>query len=73
MTVSIKLNKNDTKLLKELAAKNKLSVSEYVRIAVFERIEDEYDLATYNQAIKAYKANSETVTHRDLKKLLNIN
>ncbi len=43
MTISLRLNDEDTMLVKKYAELNKISVSELIRRAVMERIEDEYD------------------------------
>ena len=45
MAISIRLKDQDEKLFKSYAKTNNISLSELFRSAVFERIEDEYDLA----------------------------
>ena len=44
MTISLRLTDKDTQLIKAYAALHGMTVSELVRDAVMERIEDEYDL-----------------------------
>lgn len=44
MTISLRLNDEDTLLIKKYAELNKMSVSELIRQTVMERIENEYDL-----------------------------
>ena len=62
MTISIRLNEQDSELIKKYAEMNGLTVSDLVRRSVLERIEDEYDLAAYEKAIKDYKQDSATYT-----------
>ena len=44
MTISLRLNDEDTMLIKKYAEINKISVSDLIRQSVLERIENEYDL-----------------------------
>lgn len=61
MTISLRLNDEDTLLIKKYAELNKLSVSELIRQTVMERIENEYDLEMFNNAMAEY--NNNPVTH----------
>jgi uncharacterized protein (DUF1778 family) len=60
MAISLRLNDEDTALLKSYAEIKGLSVSDLVRQSVFERIEDEYDLKAYEKAMAEYRANPVT-------------
>ena len=60
MTISLRLNDEDTLLIKKYAELNKMSVSELIRQSVIERIEDEYDLEMYAKAYEEYKNNPRT-------------
>lgn len=62
MTISIRLNEQDTNLIKNFAALHGISVSELVRQSVLERIEDEIDIQSYQQAMEEYRANPVTYT-----------
>lgn len=62
MTISVRLNDEDTALIQKYAELNGMSVSELVRQSVLERIEDEYDLKAYEKAIKEFRANPVTYT-----------
>ena len=44
MTISVRLNEKDTKLVRAYAKMNNISLSDLVRNAILEKIEDEYDL-----------------------------
>lgn len=72
MTVSVRLNDKDTKLIKAYADMNNISISDLIRNAVMEKIEDEYDLKCYYQAMEEYKKNPKTYTHEEVKKMMEI-
>ena len=57
MTISLRLNNEDTELVKSYANMHGLTVSEFVRKSIMERIEDELDLKAYNEAMEKYKEN----------------
>ena len=72
MTISIRLNEEDAKLIKSYAKINKTTISEFVRNAIMEKIEDEYDLECYYKAMEEFKKNPKTYTHEEVKRMLNI-
>lgn len=72
MTVSLRLNKEDEKLIKKYAELKNVSLSELFRSALIEKIEDEYDLQAYKKAIEEYKKNPVTYTLEEVKKELGI-
>lgn len=72
MTISIRLNDEDTELIKSYAALNGITVSELVREAVLERIEDEYDLKAYEAAMAEYKKNPTTYTLSEIERELDL-
>ena len=47
-----------------------MSVSEFIRKAVIEKLEDELDLMTYRKAMQEYKADPQTYTLEEVKKIL---
>lgn len=57
MTISLRLNDEDTVLFKKYAELNGITVSELLRQSVIERIEDEYDLNAYKEAMAEFKKN----------------
>ena len=57
MTISVRLSDENTELIKTYAEMNNISLSDLVRNAVLEKIEDEYDLKSYEKAVKDYKEN----------------
>lgn len=70
MTISVRLNDKDTELIKAYAKMNGISLSDLVRKAIIEKIEDEYDLRCYYEALEEYKNNSKTYNHEDVKKMM---
>lgn len=72
MTISVRLNDADTMLFKKYAELNGISVSELIRQAVIERIEDEYDLDAYNKAIEEYKNNPTTYSLDEVERELGL-
>ncbi|MBQ2824568.1 MAG: CopG family transcriptional regulator [Oscillospiraceae bacterium] len=72
MTISLRLNDKDSELIKAYASINGMSVSELVRRSVMERIEDEFDLKAYEEAMAEYKKNPVTYSHEEVAKLLDL-
>ena len=72
MTVSVRLNEEDEKLIKLYAEMNNISVSDLIRSAIIEKIEDEYDLKAYEKVIKEYKNNPKTYNIQEAKKELGL-
>jgi len=72
MTISVRLNDDDTRLMKLYAEMNNMSLSDLIRTAVIEKIEDEYDLECYEKAIKEYEENPKTFTLDEVKKELGL-
>ncbi len=72
MTISVRLSDKDMELIKTYAKLNNISLSDLIRSAVMEKIEDEYDLECYNKAIEEYKNNPKTYTLDEVKKELGL-
>lgn len=72
MTVSIRLNERDSELFKKYAEINNLTLSELFRQSVMEKIEDEYDLQLYNEAMAEHETDPKTYTHDEVKKMLEL-
>ena len=51
-TMTIRLSSKDKKIIKEFADFYNVSSSQFIRDAVMEKIEDSYDLAAYETAMK---------------------
>lgn len=72
MTISIRLSDKDTELIKRYAKLNNISVSDLVRMAVLEKIEDEYDLRVYEEAMEEYKVSPKTYSLEEVEKELGL-
>ena len=72
MTISVRLSDKDTKLIKAYADINNISISDLIRNAVIEKIEDEYDLKCYYEAMEEFKKNPKTYTHEEVKKMMEL-
>ena len=72
MAVLIRLTEQDEKLFKSYAKTNNISLSELFRSAVFEKIEDEYDLAVYRESLDEYNKNPISYSHEEVCKILGI-
>ena len=72
MTISVRLSEADTELIKSYAALNNISVSELVRQAVMEKIEDEIDLKLFDEALEEFKENPKIYTLDEAEKELGL-
>lgn len=67
MNVSIYLNKEEKIIAENYANKNGLSLSNAMKNAFFEQIEDEYDIATTDRLLDRYENGLEkTFTHEEI-------
>lgn len=72
MTISLRLSEEESRLIKSYASMKKMSVSEVMRNAVIEAIEDEYDLQAYYKAMEEFKKNPITYSHEEVRRMLEI-
>lgn len=72
MSISIRMNDKELELIKKYAELNGSTVSEVMRKAILEKIEDEFDIFLYEKAYKAYELNSKTYTIEEAKSILGI-
>lgn len=72
MTISLRISKEEGELFKQYADMNNISVSEMIRKAVMEKIEDEFDLQCCERAIEEYRNNPVTYSHEDVAALLDL-
>ncbi|MBQ3408200.1 MAG: CopG family transcriptional regulator [Clostridia bacterium] len=70
MTISVRLSDKDSELIKAYAEMNGMSISDLVRKAILEKIEDEYDLECYYKAMEDYEKNPKTYTSDEVKQML---
>ena len=72
MTISVRLNDQDTELIKAYADMNNISLSDLIRNAVLEKTENEYDLKCCKKAIEEYKKNPVTYSHEEVAQMLDL-
>lgn len=72
MTISLRFNEKEALLIKKYAELNKLSVSDFIRQAVMDRIETERDLEMFDKAMAEYRENPTTYSLDDVKIELNL-
>lgn len=72
MTISLRLNEADTKLFKKYAELHGITISELIRSSVIARIEDEYDLNAYYEAMAEFKEDPTTYTLDEVERELGI-
>lgn len=72
MTISLELSEEDAALFKRYADLQNMSLSDFIRSTVFERIEDEYDLNVYEEASEEFKKDSTTYTVQEMKERFKI-
>ena len=72
MTISVRLNEEDTKLIRKYAQLNNISLSDLIRNSIIEKIEDEYDLEAYEKSMEEYRKNPKKYTLDDAKKELGL-
>ena len=72
MSVSIRMNDKELELIRKYAELNGTTVSEVMRKAILEKIEDEFDIFLYEKANKAYEQNPKTYTIEEAKAILGI-
>ena len=72
MTISLRLNDEDTVLFKKYAELNGITVSELLRQSLIHRIEDEYDLNAYKEAMAEFKKNPVTYSLDEVEKELGL-
>ena len=72
MTLSLRINDDDALIIKRYAELKNVSVSEFIRNAVMEQIDNELDLRTYESAMEEYQNNPKTYTLDEMEKELNL-
>ena len=67
-TISLRMDEEDEKLIKEYAKTKNITVSSRFRNAVLEKIEDEIDMDLYHIAMKQHIANPQVVSFDEMMK-----
>ena len=72
MGISIRLTDKETEMIRKYAELKGKTVSDVVRYAILNQIEDEFDLAVFEEALKDYEKNLKSYTLDEVKKLLDL-
>lgn len=72
MAFSIRLTEEEKLLAESYARLHSVSLAEAFKRALFERIEDEYDISVADEAYQEYLSNPKTYTHEEVKGLLGL-
>jgi len=71
-TISLRMNEEEEKLIKEYAKAQNISISELVRSSVLERIEDDIDVTLYLQAMQEHEERPEDISFEAMAQELDI-
>lgn len=72
MSFSIRLTAEEKSLAESYARIHSMSLGEAFKKALFERIEDEYDIAVADEAYREYLANPKTYSHKETGEILEV-
>lgn len=72
MTISLRLSDADSALIRKYAEINGMSVSDVIRQSVLERIEEEFDVKAYEDAMAEFRANPVTYSLEEMEKELGL-
>ena len=64
--ITLRINDNDNKLVRDYAKANNITISDLIRDSVLERIEDDIDLKLYNQAMKSHEENPQDISFDEM-------
>jgi len=71
-TISLRMNEQEEKLIKEYAKLNNISISELLRSSVLERIENDIDLKLYHQAMAEHHEAPDDISFDEMIKELDL-
>lgn len=70
-TISLRLSDKEDTLIRKYAELHHMDLSSFIRQAVIEKIEDEYDLTLFNKVWED-EQNQERISHDELKRELDL-
>ena len=70
---TVRFTDDESKLIKSYALAQRRSVSDVIRLAILDQIEDEYDLGLFKAAKAEYEADPETMSHKELMEKYGLN
>ena len=72
MPVSVRFDKEEEKLVKSYCALHGISMSDAIRRAILEKIEEEFDIAEAEEAIRKFEADPVTIPWEKVKEDLGL-
>ena len=72
MTITIRMSDEDSRLIRDYARLHGTTVSEFMRRAALEKIEDELDIRAAEKAYAEYLADPVTYSHEEIMKELGL-
>lgn len=67
-TAAIRLSDEESRLIKSYANAQRRSVSDVIRLAILDQIENEYDLNLFVEAKREHEADPVTLSHNEIMK-----
>jgi len=71
-TVTLRLSEEEAQLIKNYAAQERRTVSDTIRLAILEKIEDEFDMESYKLAKQEFDKDPTTYTLAEIKEMHNL-
>lgn len=72
MNLTLDLRDDELALLEKYADKHNMSMIEFIKNTLLERLKDEHDMEVYEKAIKSYTKNPLSYTHSSLMRELGL-
>ncbi len=72
MSVSIRFSEHELEAVKDYAKAYNMTLSECIRQAILERVEDEYDLEAYKKAKEEFENDPVIYSHEEVGKMLGL-
>lgn len=71
-SISLRVDDQEEKLIKEYAKAKNINVSALIRMSILEKIEDDIDLDLYTKAMKNHKDSPSAISFDDMMKELEL-
>ena len=72
MIVSIRMSEKERQLAEEYAKRSSVSLSEAMKKAFFEKIEDEYDIALTDATLREHEKDPKSYSHEEIMKMFDL-
>ena len=72
MIVSIRMTKEEKELADAYEKQRGVSLSEAIKRVFFEKVEEQYDIAVADMALREYEKDNKSFSHEEVKKILGL-